>query len=168
MADTRGMRPTIRHEALLLEALPTVAGAVALALTPLSFWLQRWLDNESGEPVSTSQLTVWGPFSVLFFVVLLFFGCSGIGWMTTGRLPLGMALFFVRGYVALTFVLWAMGGSEGDSWYDSISQREALITFAIAMTVSALSVIALAYSTSSQLRRQQAEQTSEHQTRLDD
>jgi hypothetical protein len=146
LADAGGMTLKTRRQALLVEFLPIVGGFVALALTPLVFWFGR-RQGDSGDPLSTFELALGLPVCVPFLVALFVFAISGVGWINAGRNLIGVCLLFGRGYIGLGFILWAMGGGGGDSWHDPISQQAALIQFALAMAISVVSLVVLAYWT---------------------
>jgi hypothetical protein len=67
---------------------------------------------------------------------------NGVGWIAAGHALVGCGSFLVRGYMASFVYGWFMGDAASD-----VTGREAAIMFGVAMLVSAVSAVVLAYVT---------------------
>ena len=142
--DTRSTEtPTARRTALLLEAIPLGAAAVlglvilvVLATTPDD----GWHDELEALPPAVETL-VSLPLvltAMLVGIAVLAFLVSGVGWITAGRVSVGVPLMIVRCFISM-FIAVPLGPTDG-------GLLPYLPGFAFSLGVAALSVIMLARS----------------------
>ena len=141
---TRSMEtPTARHPVLLLEAIPLGAAAVLglailvlLATTPDDGWHD---ELEALPPVVETLVSL--PLvltGMLAGIAVLAFLVSGVGWITAGRVSVGVPLMIVRFFLSMLIAV-PLGPTDG-------GLLPYLPGFAFSLGVAALSVIMLARS----------------------